>query len=83
MSHVDKKASLKLGFRDLSGRQAAGAGICQSPAYPGTPEGSVDLHQMAQEVSLFANPGSLSCRPGSEHELRISLMKSMGIEYLL
>lgn len=32
VSHVDKKASLKLGFKDLSGRQAAGAGICQSPA---------------------------------------------------
>lgn len=77
--HVDEEVSWKLGFEDLSGRQAAGVGKCLSPAaLPRTPKGSVDLQQMGQEMSLSASPEAPNCRPGSEPALKICWMASCG-----
>ena len=82
--HVDEEVNLKLGFKDLSGRQAAGAGICLAPAaLPRIPKDSVDLQQMGQKMSLLASPEAPNCRPGSEHELKICWMTSVWMEYLL
>lgn len=56
VSHVNEKASLKLNFKGISGKQTVGAGIWwNSQAYPGISKGSVDLHQIGQKMSLFAS----------------------------
>lgn len=86
VAHVDKKANLKFGFKDLSGRQEARAGVCQSPAARLTQEPLRQCRPSAEDPRgelVCMSRSSLSCRPGSEHELRVSLMKSMGLKYLL
>lgn len=56
MSHVDEKASLKLGFKDLSGRQAAGIGLCLSPAARLTQERPKAVSAFnTQKMSLFTS----------------------------